>query len=91
MLGIFSLVYGSITRDVASLRWVGAGFFVSLSFCLSGQNYSGKNFGVPNYSGKKSEIRIGSVKNITFTEKIAAGNSLAIRNAKPYRINCFQT
>ena len=58
MLGIFSLVYGSITRDVASLRWVGAGFFVSFSFCFSGQNYSGKNseFRIIQVKIRKSEL-----------------------------------
>ena len=43
-----------------------------------------------NYSGKNSEFGIESVKKITVTGKIAPANDLAIRNAKPYRINCFQ-
>ena len=47
-----------------------------------------KHFG--NYSGKNSEFGTKSVKKITVTGKIAAGNYLAIRNAKPYQINCFQ-
>ena len=42
------------------------------------------------YSGKNSEFGITSVKKITVTGKIAAGNYLAIRNAKPYWINWFQ-
>ena len=44
-----------------------------------------------NFSGKSSEFRIKiGKKKITVTGKIAVGNYLAIRNAKPYRINCFQ-
>ena len=39
---------------------------------------------------KNSERGIKSVKQITVTGKIAAGNYLAIRNEKPNRINCSQ-
>ena len=47
-----------------------------------------------NFSGiipvKKAEFGIKSVKKNTVTGKIAAGNYLAIKNTKPYQINCFQ-
>ena len=39
---------------------------------------------------KKRSSDLDRQKKITVTGKIAARNYLAIRNTKPYRINCFQ-
>ena len=59
--------------------------------CRSAQTsraYSRDNFsGIVPVKTRSSEL---NRKQITVTIKIAAGNYLAIRNAKPYRINCGQ-